>query len=88
VKFCAELDNDATFAKWFHRLRNDVDQIAVAGRAEASRLISLQNRLIDLIQFLDPQQQRLPAKYRSRLEEAGGPKPTVAAKTADSQKET
>ncbi len=73
VKFCAELDNDATFAKWFHRLRNDVDQIAVASRAEASRLISLQNRLIDLIQFLDPQQQRLPAKYRSRLEQAGGP---------------
>lgn len=73
VRFCAELDNDAAFARWFHRLRSDVDQIAAAGRAEASRLISLQNRLIDLIQFLDPQQQRLPAKYRSRLNQANNP---------------
>ena len=73
VKFCGKLDNDAAFAKWFNRLRSDIDQISDASRAEASRLINLQNRLIDLIQFLDPQQQRLPAKYRSRLAQANNP---------------
>jgi hypothetical protein len=67
VQFCAQLDDNPAFAKWFHRLRSDVDRVATAERAEQSRLISLQNRLIDLIQFLDPQKQRLPAKYRDQL---------------------
>lgn len=67
VQFCARLDDDPKFARWFHRLRSDIDQVATARRAEQSRLIALQNRLIDLIQFLDPQKQRLPAKYRDQL---------------------
>jgi hypothetical protein len=82
VKFCAQLDGDAAFAKWFDRLRSDINEIAAAGRAKASRLITLQNRLIDLIQFLDPEQQRLPAKYRNRLEQASRPKSAVAARAA------
>jgi hypothetical protein len=67
VQFCAQLDDDLVFAKWFHRLRGDIDQIATATRSERSRLIVLQNRLIDLIEFLDPHCWRLPANRRQRL---------------------
>jgi len=84
VQFCARLDDDPTFAKWFHRLRTDVGHVATAGRAKQSRLISLQNRLIDLIQFLDPQKQRLPAKYRDQLSPARKPALVATTDTADS----
>jgi hypothetical protein len=67
VQFCARLDDDPAFAKWFHRLRDDIDQIAAGKRSECSRLIVLQNGLIDLIEFLDPDRLRLPAKRRDRL---------------------
>jgi hypothetical protein len=67
VQFCEKLDDDPAFAKWFGRLRNDIDLVAATKRAEQSRLIALQNSLIDLIEFLDPQQMRLPARDRARL---------------------
>jgi hypothetical protein len=67
VAFCAKLDNDPTFMTWFRQLRDDVDKIAASDRSEQGRLIILQNRLIDLITFLDPEGWRLPAKYRDRL---------------------
>jgi hypothetical protein len=87
VRFCAELDNNTAFAQWFHQLRSDIDRVAAATRTEASRLIILQNKLVDLIQFLDPQQQRLPSKYRSRLDPPGAPSP-AAAVTESSPKRT
>ncbi|MGH9207485.1 MAG: hypothetical protein ACRD1G_13190 [Acidimicrobiales bacterium] len=68
VQFCAQLDDDPVFAKWFHRLRGDIDQVAAATRSQRSRLIDLQNRLIDLIEFLDPDCWRPPpANRRKRL---------------------
>lgn len=67
VRFCGRLDDDPAFAKWFQRLRSDVDEVASTAPAGQSRLIAVQNRLIDLIEFLDPDQLRLPSKYRERL---------------------
>jgi hypothetical protein len=67
VQFCAQLDDDQAFAKWFQRLRSDVDKVATTAPAAQTRLIALQNRLIDLIEFLDPDRLRLPSKYRERL---------------------
>jgi hypothetical protein len=71
VRFCARLDDDQEFAKWFQRLRSDVDEVASTAPAEQTRLIALQNRLIDLIEFLDPDRLRLPSKYRERLTPSG-----------------
>jgi hypothetical protein len=67
VQFCDRLDQGAGFAAWFARLRNDVDDLATTNPADHVRLIALQNALVDLMGFLDPDQLRLPAKYRDRL---------------------
>jgi hypothetical protein len=67
VRFCAQLDDDQEFAKWFQRLRSDVDEVATTAPAAQTRLIALQNRLVDLIEFLDPDRLRLPSQYRERL---------------------
>jgi hypothetical protein len=67
VQYCARLDDDPAFAAWFARLRSDVDHLASAERGNQVRLTRLQNALVDLIEFLDPDRQRLPAKYRDRL---------------------
>ncbi len=67
VEFCTRLEDDPAFAKWFHRLRSDIDQVAASKRSERSRLIVLQNKIIDLIEFLDPDRLRFPANRRDRL---------------------
>jgi hypothetical protein len=67
VRFCAQLDQDPQFADWFARLRSDLDDLATAHRGNQVQLIDMQHALIDLIEFLDPDRQRLPAKYRDRL---------------------
>lgn len=68
VGFCTRLDRDAEFAKWFERLYNDMDRIASAKHEEQSRLIVLQNRLIDLIEFLDEKELQRSELYKGRLE--------------------
>jgi hypothetical protein len=67
VQFCTRLDDDPRFSRWFHRLREDLDKVATADRPDQLRLITLQNNLIDLVEFLDPDGLRLPMRYRSRL---------------------
>jgi hypothetical protein len=67
VRFCDQLDQEPNFADWFARLRSDLDDLATPDRGRHLRLIDMQNALIDLIEFLDPDQERLPAKYRDRL---------------------
>ena len=54
------------FSKWFTKLRNDIVKIA-DGKADMERLILLHHRLIDLIDFLDPNCVRVPPKYRTRI---------------------
>jgi hypothetical protein len=67
VQYCARLDDDPRSQPWFARLRSDVDHLARAERGNQTRLARLQNALIDLIEFLDPDRRRLPAKYREPL---------------------
>jgi hypothetical protein len=51
--------------------------LAVDDQAKQLRLIILQNALIDLIEFLDPDEFRLPAKYGDRLPAPPGPATTA-----------
>jgi hypothetical protein len=68
VTFCEKLDNDPKFGKWFRRLRSDdVDAIA-ADHSKQDRLNTLQNRLIDLIKYLDPGGSSLPSEHRQTLD--------------------
>ncbi|SCG39678.1 hypothetical protein GA0070613_0672 [Micromonospora inositola] len=65
--FCARLDNYPRFAAWFDRLRAQVDEIEQGGVEGNQRLVMLQHRLIDLIDHLDRDRDRLP-KNRDRVQ--------------------
>jgi hypothetical protein len=82
VQFCARLSDDAAFAQWFQRLRDDINYIAASKRPERSRLIVLHNRLMDLIEFLDPACSRVPANRRDRLALSSAKTTTAEAEEA------
>ncbi|MFK0022858.1 hypothetical protein [Streptomyces sp. NPDC090798] len=66
AEFCARLESDSGFAAWFASLSDSVAELAsLPGRHP--RLVDLQVALMDLIDFLDPQQERFPQKSRFRL---------------------
>ncbi|MGW0749490.1 hypothetical protein [Streptomyces sp. NPDC002587] len=62
AEFCRQLEVNPEFIKWTKGLSEDIE--AMEGRP---RLIALQSSLIDLINFLDPHAERIPADHRSRL---------------------
>jgi len=80
AQFCARLDDDPAFAKWFQRIRSGVDRVTESDQAERAALIQMQHSLVDLIEFLDPRQLRLPARLRDRL---ARPDASTAANAAD-----
>jgi hypothetical protein len=67
AEFCAKLENNASFAGWFTRLSDDIDQLAEGQVVRNPRLVELQNAVVDLIDFLDPESIRFPDHHRSSL---------------------
>jgi hypothetical protein len=67
--FVKKLVNDPEFANWFAKLRNDIDAIATKPEIDLGRLVLIHSRLIDLIDFLDPHQIRVPPQHRTRIEQ-------------------
>jgi len=75
-EFARRLQNgEAAFVRWFTQIKSDLEQWAIGDDTLQPRLISLQNSLMDLIQFFDPQHQRFPRQlerieltYRTRDE--------------------
>jgi hypothetical protein len=65
--FCARLEENERFASWFKRLRLSIEDLAARDVARTERLVDLQNRLMDLIDFLDPDAVRFPSRRRDRL---------------------
>ncbi|MFD3542927.1 hypothetical protein ACFWUQ_26020 [Streptomyces sp. NPDC058662] len=67
AEFCSQLESDRRFAAWFTRLSDSVAQLAsLEGRHP--RVVDLQVALMDLIDFLDPEQERFPQQRRFRLQ--------------------
>ncbi|WP_274562415.1 hypothetical protein [Streptomyces spiramyceticus] len=66
AEFCARLESDPGFATWFTRLSDSIAALA-SREGRHPRLIELQVALMDLIDFLDPEQERFPQKRRFRL---------------------
>ncbi len=62
--------NDPEFSSWFSKLKEDISVIAVEAKADIDRLARIHSRLIDLIDFLDPQCIIVPPQYRTRIEHA------------------
>lgn len=75
--FCAQLDKDEEFERWFNRLRADVDAIAAHDVMGNTRLVHAQRALIDVIDFLDPDQVRISAD-RTKLPDPQPAHPTLA----------
>ncbi|MCX4988571.1 MULTISPECIES: hypothetical protein [unclassified Streptomyces] len=70
AEFCTRLESDPEFADWFARLSASVTELAsIPGRHP--RLVDLQVALMDLIDFLDPEQERFPQKRRFRTTTEG-----------------
>ena len=57
---------DREFSQWFSKLHDDIEKLAEE-KPDVERLMLLQHRLIDLIDFLDPNCIRIPPKYRTRI---------------------
>jgi hypothetical protein len=66
AEFVARLQ-EPEFARWFARLSADIELMAGAPGRHLDRLVALQNVLVDLVDFLDPQHTRLPAADRRKL---------------------
>ena len=64
--FCSNIEQRQTFASWFTRLDGEVRALA-SMEPSRERLTALQNRLMDLIDFLDDPPLRFPMKSRSRI---------------------
>jgi len=61
--------SDPEFARWFAQLRDNIELIGNKSKAREKRLVLIQNRLIDLIDFLDPHCIRVSPKYRTKIEQ-------------------
>jgi hypothetical protein len=51
--FVAKLEQEPSFARWFAKLEDDVQQLAADPSRSYDRLVALQHALMDLIDFLD-----------------------------------
>jgi hypothetical protein len=59
--------NDEQTARWFRRLREDIEEIRKDVGRRDGRLRLIHHRLIDLIDILDPDAWRIPSRLRKRL---------------------
>ncbi|MGW3208991.1 hypothetical protein [Streptomyces sp. NPDC001135] len=60
AEFSAKLDGDDVFRKWFTPLLEDIDRLAGQTAQAVPRLAELQQKLITLIDVLDPKAERFP----------------------------
>lgn len=67
ASFCSLLKQNETFAFWFARLDRNIRDLATNADPSRTRLVALQNALIDLINFLDDPVVRFPAHLRSKI---------------------
>ena len=64
--FVARRSNPA-FSKWFTRLQRDIEALGAEPEARPPRIVDLQHALIDLLDELDPDCERFPAKRRAKI---------------------
>lgn len=70
--FLPALDDPQT-GRWFRRLRADIEVLAQDVCGHDMRLRLIQNRLIDILDVLDPEAQRVPVELRKRVSPTASP---------------
>lgn len=68
---------DPQTARWFRRLREDIDVLAADVAGHDTRLRLIQGRLMDIIDIVDPDERRVPARLRHRLDTTSLPARTL-----------
>ncbi len=58
---------DGQMARWFRRLREDIGEVSENPAYHHARLRLIQQRLMDIIDILDPDARRVPSQLRKRL---------------------
>jgi hypothetical protein len=66
AQFVARREEDG-FNRWFERLERDLKRLAAEPEPHIERPVRLQNKLIDVLEILDPEGRRFPAERRRRL---------------------
>jgi hypothetical protein len=61
-------DEQQQIARWVRPMLSDVSALAEKPQARLARLVALQNALIQLLDILDPDGQRIPINIRLKLE--------------------
>jgi hypothetical protein len=69
AEFSARLETDPTFARWLDGLAADIAELAEREAVRTDRLVALEGALIDLIEFLDPDNVRYPLRRSRRVSE-------------------
>ncbi len=65
--FQERLASEPEFARWITPVREGIEKLAALESARTERIVVLQNRLSELIDFLDPKKVRFPSRLRDRL---------------------
>jgi hypothetical protein len=78
AEFCARLETDPTFARWFEELAADIPQLAKRKVVRTDRLVALESAIVDLIEFLDPHNVRYPLRRPDRVSEIASGEPPAS----------
>jgi hypothetical protein len=65
--FVDRLRTEPAFAAWFEPLEEGIETLAKEAPELPPRITELQNALIDLIDVLDPEHERVPTKFRGKM---------------------
>jgi hypothetical protein len=69
AEFSSRLETDSTFARWFDGLTADILGLAKREVVRTERLVALEGAVVDLIDFLDPNNVRYPLRRSRRVSE-------------------
>lgn len=67
VQFVERRENDVSFGRWFARLGREIDSLPHSSSRDLDRLARVQEELVSVIEFLDPDGTRFPAAHRQRI---------------------
>jgi hypothetical protein len=69
ASFVDKLTTDPKFGGWFAPLEEGIETLAKEAPQFPPRITEVQHALIDLIDVLDPEHERVPAKFRGKMSE-------------------
>ncbi|MGD0555026.1 MAG: LuxR C-terminal-related transcriptional regulator [Streptosporangiaceae bacterium] len=68
--FCSRIENDQSFSRWLVQLSKSVEELSRSENRVHPRLVALQHNLVELINFLDPDNTRFQEAHRTKLEQS------------------